>query len=133
MFHSFECCSWRALRVQKILSNKGDESPKSSHSCSKNNWLDDLCSFDVGEEDDDIDLEELGRELSEAASLNPTGKEQNNVTKSRKESLPSGQSTRPIDGRIPGEVHKFVKTSQIKNFDYQYYVLLDVILLESEV
>ncbi|XP_057806975.1 uncharacterized protein LOC131021710 isoform X1 [Salvia miltiorrhiza] len=91
---------WRALRVQKIASNKGDESPESSTSCSKNNWLEDLCSFDIGEEVDDIDVEELSRALSEAASLNSTGKKQNNVTKSRKESLPTGQSTRSIDGSI---------------------------------
>ncbi|KAH6835128.1 hypothetical protein C2S53_003613 [Perilla frutescens var. hirtella] len=90
---------WRALRVQKILSNK--ESPKSSPSSSKQNWMEDLCSFDIGEEDDDIDLEELSRALSEAASLTPTGKKQSNVTKSKKKSLPPGQSTRSVDGSIP--------------------------------
>ncbi|XP_042018020.1 programmed cell death protein 2-like [Salvia splendens] len=92
---------WKALRVQKMLSNKGDESPKSSSCCSKTNWLDDLCSFDVGGEDDDIDIEELSRELSEAASLNSTDKNQNNVAKSRKEYMSTGQSTRSIDSSIP--------------------------------
>lgn len=96
-------CSWRALRVQKVVSNKVVESPEPSSS-SKKNWLEDLCSFDNGEEDDDIDLEELGRALSEASLTSP----QNNVTKSVKKSPASGQSTRSIDGRIPGELHGFV-------------------------
>lgn len=97
-------CRWRALRVQKVVSNKAVESPEPSPSSSKKNWLEDLCSFDNGEEDDDIDLEELGRALSEASLMSP----QNNVTKSAKKLPAVGQSTRSIDGSIPGELHGFV-------------------------
>lgn len=88
---------WRALRVQKVVSNKAVQSPDPSPSSSKKNWLEDLYSFDNGEEDDDIELEELGRALSEASLTSP----QNNVTKSVKKSPANGQSTRSIDGRIP--------------------------------
>lgn len=102
--------------MQKILSNKRDESPKSSSCCSKSNWLDDLCSFDVGEEDDDIDIEELSRALSEAASLNSTDEKQNNVAKSRKEYMSTGQSTRSIDSSVPGELHHFIKAILIYEF-----------------
>lgn len=97
IFPNCESPIWRALRVQRVLSNK--DSPKSSPSTSKKSWLEDLCSFDDGDEDDDIDLEELSRALSEAASLSPTGKNQNNVTKSKKKS-PTSQATRSIDGSI---------------------------------
>lgn len=95
--------------MQKILSNKGYESPKSSPSSSKTNWLEDLCSFDIGEDDvDDVDMEELSRQLSEAASLNSTGKLQNNSTKSKKKPLSIGQSTMSGDISIPGELRSFL-------------------------
>lgn len=95
--------------MQKILSNHGYDSPKSSPSSSKNNWLEDLCSFDIGEDDDDdVDMEELSRQLSEAASLNSTGKTQNNSAKSKKKSLSIGQSTMSSDASIPGGLGNFL-------------------------
>lgn len=106
---SLNCCSWRALRVQKISSDEVVQLPKSSLSISKNKWQDGLWSFDIKEEDghetdDDIDLEELGRALSEAANLTSTGKKQNNDAKSSRKSLPTGQSARSVGDKIPGKL-----------------------------
>ncbi|KAJ4715600.1 Programmed cell death protein 2-like protein [Melia azedarach] len=65
--------SWRALRVQKL--DNGKESCSTSQetvpldaspvSVSKSSWWDD----ETDDDDDDVDLEELGRALSEAANL----------------------------------------------------------------
>lgn len=127
VFHSFDCCSWRALRVQKNLSNKGDKSPKSSPSSSKNNWLEDLCSFDIEEDDDDVDMEELSRQLSEAASLSSNGKKQNSCSKSKKKSI--GQSTRSSDVSIPGGLHAFIlKYLRILNSIKLYMSLFESLL-----
>lgn len=75
------CGSWRALRVQKpdkcgkseVVGSKADLSVVSS-SASEIKSSDDLYSFEVdseddGVDDDDINMEELGRALFEAGSL----------------------------------------------------------------
>ncbi|KAL0432035.1 UNVERIFIED_CONTAM: hypothetical protein Sradi_0829500 [Sesamum radiatum] len=97
-----ESLLWQALRVQKISSNEVVRVPTSSLSVSNTNWRKDLWSFDINEDDgheddDDIDLEELGRALSEAASLTS----RNNDAESSRKPLPRGQPTRSIDDKIP--------------------------------
>ncbi|KAL0395576.1 UNVERIFIED_CONTAM: 20S rRNA accumulation protein 4 [Sesamum calycinum] len=88
-----ESLLWRALRVQKISSNEVVQVPTPSLSISNTNWQKDLWSFDINEEDgheddDDIDLEELGRALSEAASLTSSGERRNNDAESSRKPLP---------------------------------------------
>ncbi|KAK1371646.1 putative 20S rRNA accumulation protein 4 [Heracleum sosnowskyi] len=68
--------SWIAIRVQRCSSSRTSESrgeenvllPDASCQASNADWRDDFWSFDEGN-DDDEDLEELGRALSEAASV----------------------------------------------------------------
>ncbi|PIN26868.1 putative MYND Zn-finger protein [Handroanthus impetiginosus] len=112
-----ESLLWRALRVQKISSveesskhprNEVAHVPESSHSVSNNNWRNNLWTFDTREEhghetDDDIDLEELGRALSEAATLASTGKWQNIEVKSSRKPVPTavGQPARSVDNNTP--------------------------------
>lgn len=83
--------------------------PESSPSISNNNWQEDLWSFGNKEEDgcetdDDTDLEELSRALSEAAVLTSSGKKQRSDAKSSRKSLPTGQSARSVDDKIPGKL-----------------------------
>lgn len=69
--------SWIAIRVQRCSSSKTSESrgeenvllPDASCQTSNADWRDDFWSFNEGNDDDDEDLEDLGRALSEAASL----------------------------------------------------------------
>ncbi|KAL0461150.1 UNVERIFIED_CONTAM: hypothetical protein Slati_0002600 [Sesamum latifolium] len=101
-----ESLLWRALRVQKNSSNEVVQVPTSTPSISNTNWQKDLWSFDINEEDgheddDDIDLEELGRALSEAASLTSSGERRNNDAESSRKPLPRGQPARSIDDKIP--------------------------------
>ncbi|KAL9462164.1 hypothetical protein AB3S75_000212 [Citrus x aurantiifolia] len=90
--------SWRALRVQKL--NNGKESCSASQevapsnaspvSISKTSWWDD----ENEEEDDDVDLEELGKALSEAASLTSHSKKPNANWHSKSAVKPSHLSPR---------------------------------------
>ncbi|KAI3462003.1 hypothetical protein Pfo_018666 [Paulownia fortunei] len=100
-----ESLLWQAIRVQKISGNEVVHVP-TSLSIPNNNWQEDLWSFDIREEDghendDDIDLEELGRALSEAANFTSTGKRQNNDAESSRKPLRIGQPARSIDDKIP--------------------------------
>uniref|UniRef100_A0A7C9B2Q4 Programmed cell death protein 2 C-terminal domain-containing protein n=1 Tax=Opuntia streptacantha TaxID=393608 RepID=A0A7C9B2Q4_OPUST len=74
------CGSWRAIRVQKpdkceeaeAANSEAALSAVSSASASNSKWWDDLYSFESDGEDcrdEDINMEELGRALSEAASV----------------------------------------------------------------
>lgn len=60
--------------------------PDASHQASNTDWRDEFWSFDEGN-DDDVDLEELGRSLSEAAGL---------ASNSKREGIPH-QSEATID------------------------------------
>lgn len=79
--------SWIAIRVQRCSSSRVSGSreeesvllPDASCKSSNADWRNDLWSFDE-ENDDDVDLEELGRALSEAANL---------ASHSKRESLPN--------------------------------------------
>lgn len=104
---SLNWCSWRALRVQKISGNEVGPAQTSSLSVLNNNWKEDLFSYDIGEEDDcesddDIDLEELGRALSEAANLTSTSKSRNNDVECSRKPQPTRRPARPIDDNVPG-------------------------------
>lgn len=78
--------SWKAIRVQRCSGSRTSESlgvekvllPDASCQPLNADWRDDFWSFDEGN-DDDEDLEDLGRALSEAASL---------ASQSKRESLP---------------------------------------------
>lgn len=99
--------------------------PESSPSNSNNNWQEDLWSFGNEEEDgcetdDDIDLEELSKALSEAGNLTSSGKKQRSDTKSSRKSLPTGQSARSIDDKIPGKLH----ISVILNMDFELHFMI---------
>lgn len=104
--------SWVVLRVQRCISSQVSKThnhmgallPEPSHAALNTDWQEDFWSFDKGEEnDDDIDLEELGRALSEAASL---------ASHSKKESIPhqleatlepssTSQRIRDVDSNTP--------------------------------
>ncbi|KAK0607448.1 hypothetical protein LWI29_015203 [Acer saccharum] len=95
--------SWRAFRVQKFETAKDSDigtrevvpSKASPVSISKMSWWE---SFD--DEDDDVDLEKLGKALSEAASLASHSKKQhgsNQTSKSVVKPSSSSQQTRVVD------------------------------------
>lgn len=107
--------SWRAVRVQKSTSGEGSKPPSddsahlpaSSVSTTNNDWKKDFWTFDSTEEEDnesndDIDLEDLSRAFSEAASLALQSKKQ--IHNHECDTIPSplGHSTRVIDEKIPG-------------------------------
>lgn len=104
IFHFLDWCSWRALRVQKISSNEATNGPTSSPSIPNNNCKDDRWQGDAIEDDDDMDLEQLLMEFSEAANINCTGKRENNDVESSKKHRPSGQPVRSVD-KTPGMLH----------------------------
>lgn len=85
-------CSWRAFRVQKIPSVR-EPDPVPNNKRQDNFW-----SFGDDESGDDIDLEELSRALSEAASLVSTGKEKNS-----KKSVPRDLPAKSYDTKEPGK------------------------------
>ncbi|KAL6993085.1 hypothetical protein U1Q18_011203 [Sarracenia purpurea var. burkii] len=107
--------SWRALRVQKSLS--GDKSnitcddvvppTMSPISASNSDWKEDLWTFDYRIDDDgnddEIDLEELGRAFSEAASLASHPKKQNKNYQSEHiaESSPVSKTIRAVGDKTP--------------------------------
>ncbi|KAL2528184.1 programmed cell death 2 C-terminal domain-containing protein [Forsythia ovata] len=103
--------SWRVLRVQKPSGSEELASPSgkmlpvsaSSLSVSNNDWSEDLWSFESGGEDSDgdIDLEELGRAFSEAASVSSVSKKQNCDATSSGKRLTAGLSASSIDDKIP--------------------------------
>ncbi|KAK3211822.1 hypothetical protein Dsin_016528 [Dipteronia sinensis] len=95
--------SWRAFRVQKFENAKESDigtrevvpSKASPVSISKTSWWE---SFE--DEDDDVDLEKLGKALSEAASLASHSKKlhgSNQTSKSVVKPSSSSQQTRVVD------------------------------------
>lgn len=110
-------CSWRALRVQKSVSSEepvlhaNDVAllPSSSLSASKNDWQQDLWTFDAREDDDggnseDIDIEDLSRAFSEAINLTSDSKKQNcDADHTLKPSI-TDQKSKADDKRFPGIV-----------------------------
>lgn len=103
--------SWRVIRIQKSVKNEGlkslsdkaASSPASSMSDSKKEWEKDISSFDASEEDDDdIDLAELGRALSEAGSLASQSKKQNHGHKLTAKTSSPVCAARVIDKELPG-------------------------------
>ncbi|XP_052189255.1 uncharacterized protein LOC127799346 [Diospyros lotus] len=107
--------SWRAIRVQKSFSggkssvNYHEEiaPTTSSLSASASDWREDLWAFDSIEDEDagndDIDLEELRRALSDAASLASYPKKQNKVHQSETivEAAPVRKTTQEVDNQTP--------------------------------
>lgn len=98
--------SWRAFRVQKLGSeresstNAGEVVPSTPPvSASKANWLDD-------ESDEDMDLETLGKALSEAGILASRSKKPHGNCQSETviRTSPSVPRTWPVDMETPGEV-----------------------------
>lgn len=95
-------------------STAAEEISSSAVSCesvSRSNWWEDLCENGSGEEDDDdnygaVDLQELGRALSEAASLASHSKKQNGSIhpKDVANGLPVKPSMVVKDACIPGRV-----------------------------
>ncbi|VFQ96781.1 unnamed protein product [Cuscuta campestris] len=123
--------SWRALRVQKPVSGEGSKFPSDddtaplpefSVSTTNNDWKKDLWSFDSAEEEDaenDIDLEELSRAFSEAASLASHSKKKIRDHERNAKPLLLGHTSRVVDGKKPvmpcfyihAEEEKFSKKS----------------------
>ncbi|CAA2966428.1 programmed cell death 2-like [Olea europaea subsp. europaea] len=101
--------SWRVLRVQQPsgsveLASLSDKMvPLSPPSVSNNDWQEDLWSFESGGEDGDgdIDLEELGRALSEAAGATSVSKKPNYDAASSGKRLPTNLPASSIDDKIP--------------------------------
>ncbi|KAF7134843.1 hypothetical protein RHSIM_Rhsim08G0006100 [Rhododendron simsii] len=105
--------SWRALRVQKFIEKSNiachEVVPQTTSplSISTAVWREDMWPFDSKEDDDGdkdcIDLEELGRALSEAATLASHPKKQNKVSHSKAilEPSPVSKTTRVVDDKTP--------------------------------
>lgn len=108
---SVELCSWRVIRIQKLfgteeLNQPCDEaSPSPSSSLlAPNKCQEDLWTFDSGEDDDDIDLEELGRAFSEAATISSDTKKQTREPETSLKPSPIAHRTQLADN-IPGILH----------------------------
>lgn len=113
--YSVNLCSWKAVRVQKSFSSDEpnlprDEvapSPSSSLSAPKD-WREDLWTFDSREDDDEsndsIDLEELGRALSEAATISSNTKEQKREPETALKPSLVAYKARSVD-KTPGILH----------------------------
>lgn len=109
-------CSWRALRVQKstidersnITCHEVVPQTTSPLSISTADWREDMWPFDSKEDDNEdedcIDLEELGRALSEAATLASHPKKENKVSHSKVilEPSPVSKTARVVDDKTPG-------------------------------
>ncbi|PHT32108.1 hypothetical protein CQW23_28445 [Capsicum baccatum] len=102
--------SWRAIRIQKSVNSEGLKSqsdkdvssPASSVTDSKKEWKKDMWSFDsLEEDDDDIDLAELGRALSKSASLASQSKKQNHGRKLTAKTSSPVCTARVIDKKLP--------------------------------
>ncbi|CAH9089643.1 unnamed protein product [Cuscuta epithymum] len=103
--------SWKALRVQKLVSGEGSNAPAddtvplpTSYSTLNNDWKEDLLSFDFAEEEDsenDIDLEELSRAFSQAASLASHSKKKVRDHGHNAKPVALGQNSRVIDEKLP--------------------------------
>nr|XP_043631192.1 programmed cell death protein 2-like [Erigeron canadensis] len=74
--------SWRALRLQRSFNDKKPEpiSQDSIVSPLTTELLDDLWSFDLDDEDDDINLDDLGKALTEATTLASASKDKKQTT-----------------------------------------------------
>lgn len=98
--------SWRAIRIQRSCEDEESNSTccdavvAATHSVSarENNWWNDL-----DENDEDADLEELGRALAEAATVTSNSKKPNGHENSEKvaKSSPSRPISRQVDDSIP--------------------------------
>ncbi|KAL9260547.1 Programmed cell death protein 2-like-like protein [Drosera capensis] len=104
------CRSWCAVRVQKSESNVDSESVQKqtastdvpSETVPNTKWWDDACSFASGgvddlTDDDDMDLEELGKALSQAGGV-ASGSSRQNLKKEVESSQKTrNQVPRPIE------------------------------------
>ncbi|KAF5189773.1 Programmed cell death protein 2-like [Thalictrum thalictroides] len=102
--------SWRVLRVQKLKSEEESSShdevislETSSAPVSSDHWQEDIWTHDSGElvddvNNDDFDLEELGRALSEAANLVSHSRKQRETIKQKS---PFKSVTRLTESNIP--------------------------------
>ncbi|XP_071915474.1 probable 20S rRNA accumulation protein 4 isoform X1 [Coffea arabica] len=106
--------SWRALRVQKsvssedpfVHSNDVAPFPSSSVSAVKNDWQQDLWTFESREDDDggngdDLDLEDLSRAFSEAASLSSNSKKQSCDPEASLKPSSTDEKSKANDKRFP--------------------------------
>ena len=114
-FYGSFVCSWRALRVQKsvssedpfVHSNDVAPFPSSSVSAVKNDWQQDLWTFESREDDDggngdDLDLEDLSRAFSEAASLSSISKKQSCDPEASLKPSSTDEKSKANDKRFPG-------------------------------
>lgn len=101
--------SWKALRIQKLFSGNSNATSTEvvpstifPHSASASKVTEDLWTFD-SEEDDDIDLEELSRAFSEAASLasHPKKQSSNSNPEATVESSTVTRTRRVINANVP--------------------------------
>lgn len=119
-------CSWRVLRVQKKDSNEepiqpcNDVAPVPSSSlpAPKNGWQENLWTFDLGEDADggncdNVDIEELSRALSEATSLTSSSKKQNCDPGASVKLSTTDQECKAHDKRFPGIASVFVLGNSI--------------------
>ncbi|KAK1410725.1 hypothetical protein QVD17_37264 [Tagetes erecta] len=95
-----EALRWRALRVQRSLPDKESEPLGHDHSESPSTTKlqDDPWAFDFDDEDDDINLEDLGRALTEATTLasGSKTKKQNACPDSTEKSSPISLRSRSV-------------------------------------
>lgn len=108
VLYSFFIYRWRAFRVQRSLPDKEPEplghDPSESSSTTK--LQDDPWAFDFDDEDDDINLEDLGRALTEATTLasGSKTKKQNTCPVSTEKNSPISLRSRTVDDKSAGMI-----------------------------
>ena len=131
-FYVVNLCNWRTLRFQKAhnevessISSQKEAAPSEMVTNSNNWWEEDLLK-EGDEEGEDVDLEELGRALSEAGSLASHTKKQNGHTSSDTIAKDSSMKSNPRakDSSIPGieGCHLHLKA----HFSLTNYMITDI-------
>ncbi|XP_071711622.1 uncharacterized protein [Rutidosis leptorrhynchoides] len=100
-----ETASWRALRVQRSPEDK-ESTPVGQDSCASpltTKVLDDTWSFDFDDEDDEIDLDDLGKALTKATTLASASKTKKTSTypEAIDKRSPISQKRTEIDDKTP--------------------------------
>lgn len=115
MLFCFFTYSWRAFRVQRSFNEKKSETTAhdSTASPKTTKLQDDPWSFNFDDEDDEIDLDDLGRALTEATTLASASKTKkpNTFSDDIDKCSPVTLNSRAVDDKTSGTILLTVEKS----------------------